>query len=65
MEELFNYVFHYNPHSQVWSAIPRDEYVNYWNGVLSSTVIKSKELSVLMELLSRGEDFINSVSEES
>lgn len=65
MEELFNYVFHYNPHSQVWSGIPRDEYINYWNGVLSSTVIKSKELSVLMELLSRGEDFINSVSEES
>ena len=30
-KELYNYVFHYNYHEDLWYAIPRDEYREYWN----------------------------------
>ena len=30
--ELYNFVFHYNRHEDLWYAIHRDRYVDYWNG---------------------------------
>ena len=29
---LYNYVFHYNCHEKMWWAIPRERYLDYWNG---------------------------------
>lgn len=61
--EIYDYVFHYNPHTELWSAIPRDRYVEYWNDRDSIDVLKSKEIRVLIELVNRGEEFIESVSQ--
>jgi len=30
--ELYNFVFHYNRHEDLWYAIHRDRYADYWNG---------------------------------
>lgn len=30
--ELYNYVFHYNRHDDLWYAIHRDRWMDYWNG---------------------------------
>lgn len=32
MTEIYNYVFHYNHNEDLWWAIPRESYNNYWNG---------------------------------
>jgi len=32
MKEIYNYVFHYNHHEELWWAIPRESYLDYWNG---------------------------------
>ena len=28
----FNLVYHYNPYTQMWGCIPRDNYHEYFNG---------------------------------
>ena len=61
MEELYNYVFHYNNHENLWSAIPRNVYLDYWNSNNVKSVLKSKEISTLIELINKGEEFIESV----
>lgn len=60
--EIYDYVFHYNHHTELWYAIPRQVYVEYWNNFDTEGVLKSKNINVLIELVSRGEEFIESVS---
>jgi hypothetical protein len=61
MEELYDYVFHYNPYTGIWNAIPREDYTEYWNNSSLSSVIKSKNLNTLIELVTRGEGFIKTI----
>lgn len=62
MENLYSYVFHYNPYTKLWSAIPTVKYTEYFSG--NSTVqevISSKELETLISLIGKGEEFIKSI----
>ena len=60
MEELYNHVFHYNPYEKLWNAIPRDVYLEYWSNRNVEGVLKSKDINTLIEILSKGEDFVKS-----
>jgi len=31
-EHFHDYVFHYNPYTELWSAFKRDQYAKYFNG---------------------------------
>lgn len=59
--ELYDYVFHFNPHTQLWNAVHRDSYTHYWNGVPNTEILTARDVSVLVELISKGRDFIESV----
>jgi len=49
---LYNWLFHYNHHTQLWYAFHREDHAAYWNGGKSKhPIIKSKQVSVLMEIL--------------
>lgn len=61
---MFNWVFHYNPYLNLWNAIPRHKYQEYWSNLTADEVLKSKDLNVLIEMINRGEDFIKSIPEE-
>lgn len=63
--ELYDYVFHFNSYTQLWSAIPRDSLTNYWNGKVDERILSSKDIQTLFDLLARGQDFIDSVSKNS
>jgi hypothetical protein len=54
-------VFHWNNYDELWSAIPRELYVKYWDNDEVEGVLKSKSISTLMELICRGDEFINSI----
>ena len=45
---LYHYLFHYNKHDRMWHAIPRDQYVDYWNGTCGDNCLKNVELSELI-----------------
>jgi hypothetical protein len=52
MEELYSFVFWHNHFEKVWYAIPRDGYVEFFNGKNDkSKVMKSKSIDTLVELL--------------
>lgn len=63
MSNVYNYVFHFNPSTKMWSAIPRDEYLQYWNNPIKDVdgVLRSKDVNVLTELIDRGEEFLKTL----
>jgi hypothetical protein len=52
-DHLHNWVFHYNPHVSLWSAIPRDKYLQYWSDYQIPGVFKSPRVSVLVEIIQK------------
>jgi hypothetical protein len=64
MEHLYNYVFHYNHFTGLWSAIPRSKYQSYWDNQKDKEILQSKELKTLMELITKGDDFIKSIKKK-
>ena len=63
MEKLYDYLFHYNPYTKLWNAIPRESYTAYWSNRDIEGVLRSKNIKTLMELIQKGDDFINSIEE--
>jgi len=52
MENLYNYVFWYNPYENLWYAIERNSLLLFFNGKRKESVhYKSKEHSTLVEIL--------------
>lgn len=50
MEELHNWLFHYNPYKQLWFAFRREHASEYFNGTLTN-LLASKDHKVLVEIL--------------
>ena len=48
---LEDWVFHYNSHANQWAAIPRDKYNEYWSRFDHPSVLRSKHLNTLLDLL--------------
>ena len=46
---IHDYVFHFNEYTKLWYAIPRNVYKEYWDNQDTKGVLKSKEISVLIE----------------
>ena len=61
LENLYDYVFHYNIYNGLWSAIPRDKYNDYWSKKKVDGVISSKSIDTLIELVTKGKDFIKKI----
>jgi hypothetical protein len=53
MEELYGYVFWHNYLTEMWYAIPRDEYLLFFNGDKENTngVLASKNINTLIYLI--------------
>jgi hypothetical protein len=61
MENLHDYVIHYNSFTKLWNAIPRDKYNAYWSNRKVEGVLSSKKINTLIELIMRGDEFIKSI----
>lgn len=60
-ELVYNYVFHFNPMTEFWYAIPRDNYLEYWSNSNDKKFMKSKEIKTLIELIYKGEKFVKTI----
>ena len=60
---IHDYVFHYNTYGKMWSAIPRELYLEYWSKPIGSVkgILRSKDMDTLIALIEKGESFINSL----
>ena len=58
---LYDYLLHYNHFDKLWNAIPRDKINEYWNNINTEGVVKSKNIKTLIELITRGDEFIKTI----
>lgn len=57
-KSIHDYVFHYSQYTNLWNAIPRELYLEYWTQNDVKGILKSKEMDTLIELINKGEEFI-------
>jgi len=50
---LYDWVFHFNPYSDEWSAIPKKLYSEYLNNKKHPEIIRSKKVNTLIEILNK------------
>ncbi len=53
MEKIYDYVFHFNHFTELWSAIPRELYNRYWNNDEVEGVIKSNNINTLINIITK------------
>jgi hypothetical protein len=55
---FYSWVFHFNPYTKQWAAIPRDLYNQYWDNCDLEGIIKSSKFSTLLDIIQKteGED---------
>lgn len=53
-ETMYDWLFHYNPYMEIWSAFKRENKEKYFNGELSEKeVIKSKKILDLVDYINK------------
>lgn len=60
-EFMQDWVFHFNPYTSLWNAIPRHLYNGYWSNYDIKGILRSTDINTLMYLLYRGKGDINQV----
>lgn len=50
---LYNWVFYFDSFNDLWSAIPRNLYNEYWNNSDIDGVIRSKSINTLTEIINK------------
>lgn len=51
VDNIYNYMFHYNPYEELWYAIPRDKYLDYWNGERQNGILFALSIDNLIEII--------------
>lgn len=62
MNELFDWVFHYNPYTQKWNATKREHATELFNGN-NGHVISSSSVDTLVELIIKGQGDFDKINE--
>ena len=63
LDYLNDWVFHYNCHTEQWAAVPRETYNEYWSDYKHPSVIRSKQLNTLLELLHKSKGSITKIED--
>ena len=50
---IYNFVFHFNAYTGLWSAIPCNSYNDYWSNVSNDNILRSKSIDTLLHLLNK------------
>lgn len=50
---LYQYVFHFNHFTELWNAVPRDQYNQYWSDSKTDGVLRSKSIETLVEIIQK------------
>lgn len=58
---MHDWVFHFNPYTNLWNAIPRDLYTKYWDDSQLEGVLRSKDINTLLYLLHRTKGDISEI----
>lgn len=52
MENLYNYIFWFNPYTEIWYGIPKEEYINFFSGKGNyECVLSSNKIETLISII--------------
>lgn len=57
------WVFHFNAYTNLWNAIPRHLYNQYWNDIQLADILRAKHLNVLLDLLHKCKGDVEMIKE--
>ena len=60
-EFMHDWVFHFNPYTELWNAIPRNLYNAYWSNYNIKGILRSKDINTLLDLLHKAKGDIDQV----
>ena len=60
---LYDWVLHFNPYTNLWAAVPKDLYRQYWDKYDLPGVIRSSKIETLLELLHKSKGDIDLLNE--
>lgn len=60
-EFLNDWLFHYNPYTEIWSAFVREDMIDYFNGKKPSSLLQSSKHSTLVDIIIKGEGEIKKI----
>lgn len=63
LDYLNDWVFHFNPYADQWAAVPRETYSEYWNNFKHHSVLRSKHLNTLLDLLHKSKGDVNIIED--
>lgn len=53
-QNLYDYLLHYNPHTEYWTAFKREDKDAYFNGTLADNMcIKHKDIKTLVSYINK------------
>ena len=58
---MYDWVFHFNPYSEEWSAIPKKLYYEYWNNKKHPDILRSKKVTTLLEILYKAKGDVDEI----
>ena len=61
-EFMQDWVFHFNPYTSLWNAIPRHLYNGYWSNYEIKGILRSKDINTLLYLLHRGKGNLENIN---
>lgn len=58
MEELFDYIFHFNHYRNCWNCFRREDSVDYFNGNLEGTdkLMRSEDINTIIKYITTIKD---------
>ena len=51
MDVLYDYFFHYNPYTETWNAVKREDVSKYMNGDLKTKILKGDTVHDLQKYI--------------
>lgn len=61
---LYDWLFHCNPYTNLWSAVQRDNFNELFNDVSSDKVLRSSNINTLTQLIMKYDGDIDKIRKE-
>lgn len=58
-----DWLFHYNPYTKQWAAFPRESYQLYWSQYKHASILRSRHLNTLVDLLHKSKGDVNIIED--
>lgn len=60
-EELYGWIFSYNPFKNTWRSVNRDNYYKLWNESASEAILESPDINSIIDIIIKGKGDLRTI----